>query len=400
MDESTSPSPRPVTPRSVYYLRRFGVAVILVVVVVGFVVLGLSISGENVAKKNSPPRSPTDSNSPSPTAGGNAPTAFLPPLVADAPSYLEPGSDPSVLPGPILIADKLNNRLVVVDPEGHLRWVWPEPGDLAPGQTFLIPDDAFFSPDGRYIIATQEDNFVITVIDPVTRKIVWRYGHPGVPGSGPGYLWNPDDAMILPDGTVIAADIKNCRIIEIPQNGTAVSWQEGTASCFHNPPRQYGSPNGVFPLPDGHFLVTEINGDWVDDIDIAGHVFWSVHPPAVNYPSDSNQASPGRYLTVDYSSPGQVVVFDQAGQTLWRYRATTPPAELNHPSLGIALPNGDILLNDDHNHRVIVIDPSTDRIVWQYGHDQVAGSAAGYLDNPDGLDPLPPYSYADLYQPH
>jgi hypothetical protein len=65
----------------------------------------------------------------------------------------------------------------------------------------------------------------------------------------------------------------------------------------------------------------------------------------------------------------------------------------------MALPNGDILVNDDHNHRVVVIDRATNQIVWQYGHDGVAGSAPGYLDNPDGLDPLPPFSYADRYVP-
>ena len=108
-----------------------------------------------------------------------------------APTYLAPGSDPSVLPGPVLVADKLNNRLLIVDPQGHVRWTWPQPGDLAPGQTFLVPDDAFFSPDGRYIIATQEDDFVISVIDIATGKIVWRYGHPGVRRLGPGLPLEP-----------------------------------------------------------------------------------------------------------------------------------------------------------------------------------------------------------------
>lgn len=321
---------------------------------------------------------------------------FLPPLDPGASSYLAPGSDPSVLPGPILIADKLNNRLLVVDPEGHVRWTWPGPGDLAPGESFVIPDDAFFSPDGRYIIATQEDDFVITVIDPATRKIVWRYGHPGVHGSATGYLWNPDDAMILPNGKVIAADIKNCRLLEIPYSGAAVVWQAGTrGSCSHDPPSRYGSPNGVFPEPNGHFLVTEIDGDWVDEIDTSGHVFWTAHPPSVYYPSDSNQVGPDRYLTVDYSLPGQAVIFDQSGKVLWRYAPIGGPAELNHPSLGMGLPNGDILLNDDYNDRVVVIDPATNRIVWQFGHGGSPGSAPGYLDNPDGLDPLPPYSFAD-----
>ena len=335
-----------------------------------------------------------------PAARAHPPFGFLPPLAPGAPSYLASGSDPSVLPGPVLIADKLNNRLVIVDPEGHIRWTWPEPGDLAPGESFPIPDDAFFSPDGRYIIATQEDDFVITVIDIATRKIVWRYGHPGVPGSAADYLWNPDDAMILPDGMVMAADIKNCRLIEIPYGGAAVVWQEGAVgSCRHNPPSRYGSPNGVFPEPNGHFLVTEINGDWVDEIDTSGHVFWSAHPPSVFYPSDSNQLGPDRYLTVDYSLPGQAVVFDQTGKLLWRYAPTEAPAELNHPSLGMGLPNGDILLNDDYNDRVVVIDPASNQIVWQFGHDGSPGSAPGYLDNPDGLAPLPPYSFADRYDP-
>jgi len=316
-------------------------------------------------------------------------------------TYLAPGSDPSVLPGPVLVADKLNNRLLIVDPQGRIRWTWPQPGDLAPGQTFVVPDDAFFSPDGRYIIATQEDDFVITVIDIATGKIVWRYGHPGVAGSGPGYLWNPDDAMILRNGDVISADIKNCRVIRVPFGSENISWEEGiVGSCTHNPPVQFGSPNGVFPMRNGHFLVTEINGDWVDEIDASGHVYWSANPPGVNYPSDSSQVGPDRYLTVDYSYPGQIVVFNRAGQSLWRYAPTTgAPAELDHPSLAMALPNGDVLLNDDYDDRVIVVDPGTDQIVWQYGHDGVAGSAPGYLDNPDGVDLLPPFSYADRYQP-
>jgi DNA-binding beta-propeller fold protein YncE len=403
---ATGPINRRPLPRSVYYRRRLVLATIIAAaVLIAVVAFGSGGAHQRKATGTSSRTSPSPgshrvaTSRPESSGQSDLAMALLPPLVPGAASYLTPGSDPSVLPGPILIADKLNNRLIIVDPEGHIRWFWPRPGDLAPGQTFLIPDDAFFSPDGRYIIATQEDDFVITVIDMATDKIVWRYGHPGVSGSAAGYLWNPDDAMILRNGTVISADIKNCRLIVIPFGGETVAWQEGAVgSCTHNPPRQYGSPNGVFPMPNGHFLVTEINGDWVDEIDTSGHVYFSTHPPQVNYPSDSNQIGPDRFLTVDYSSPGQAVIFNQAGQALWRYAPTSGPAELNHPSLGMALPDGDILLNDDRNHRIVVIDPSTNHIVWQYGHDGVAGTAPGYLDNPDGLDPLPPYSYADRYQ--
>lgn len=297
----------------------------------------------------------------------------------------------------MLIADKKNDRLVVVSPRGQVLWQWPQPGDLAPGQTFVIPDDVFVTPDGKDVIATEEDDFVITEVDVTTRKIVWRYGTPGTHGSGPNQLWNPDDGMMLPDRTVLAPDIKNCRIVDLSPSSSAPLWTLGTlGACWHQPPTHYGSPNGVFPLPDGHFLVTEIRGDWVDEIDRAGHVLWSTHPPAVAYPSDSSQYRPGLYVTADYSDVGQVVVFDQSGAVRWRWDPSSGDGRLNHPSLAEGLPNGDILLNDDDNHRVVVLDPARNKIVWQYGHTGQAGAQPGYLNTPDGLDPVPPHSFADV----
>lgn len=323
-------------------------------------------------------------------------TVAAQPLLASAPwlapahgrGHLAPGSDPSALPGDILIADHLNNRLLIVDPQGQVRWQFPRPGDLARGQTFLVPDDAFFSPDGKYIIATQEDDFVISVISIATNKIVYRYGTPGVPGSGPNHVNNPDDALLAPGGDIVSADIKNCRVITIepPAHHLLHAIGQGGGGCVHQPPYRFGSPNGAFPLTDGHYLVTEINGDWVDEMSLTGQVSWSAHPPHVLYPSDTNAIYPGRFVTVDYSNPGQVVEFNSHGRLLWRFGG------LNKPSLGLPLPNGDILVNDDFNNRVIVIDPVTHRIVWQYGHTGAAGSKPGYLHDPDGVDLTPPDS--------
>jgi len=309
-----------------------------------------------------------------------------------AAGHLAAGSHPNVLPGPLLIADEDNNRLVEISPAGQVLWQFPRPGDLAPGQTFKLPDDAFFSPDGRQIIATQEEDFAVTLIDVATHKIVWRYGQPGVHGSGPNRLWNPDDAMVLPNGDVVIADIVNCRIIVVAKGKHAITRSYGqVGSCYHNPPLRFGSPNGAFPLQNGNWLVTEINGDWVNEIAPGGKVLWSTHPPGVAYPSDTNEIGPNRYLTVDYSYPGQVVIFDRSGHTIWRYRPTGAAA-LNHPSLAVGLPNGDVLLNDDANHRVIVVDPRTNQVVWQYGMTGRPGSTLGFLSNPDGVDLAPPYS--------
>ncbi len=361
-------------------------------------------SSARVAGQGAAPGAPGDALSPGNgpagsvlRAGGLLPAGapwLGPPLSR---GHLAPGSDPSVLPGDVLIADDWNNRLLIVDPRGRIRWEFPRPGDLAPGQTFKLPDDAFFSPDGRDIIATEEEDSVVSVISIARHAIVYRYGTPGVPGSTANHVANPDDAMMLPGRGLICADIKNCRLLLLAPPALRLHRPRQiigtTGVCGHSPPKEFGSPNGAFPATNGSYLVTEINGDWVDDITLNGRLHWATHPPGVAYPSDTNEIYPGRYLTVDYSPAGQVVEFDSHGRLLWRFGG------LNHPSLALPLPNGDILVNDDYNDRVIVIDPIVNRIVWQYGHTGVASTAPGYLNDPDGVDLTPPDSMLIAHAP-
>lgn len=63
---------------------------------------------------------------------------------------------------------------------------------------------------------------------------------------------------------------------------------------------------------------------------------------------------------------------------------------LNHPSLAERLPNGLIAANDDYRARVVIIDPRTRRIVWQYGHTGEPGTRPDHLRLPDGFDLLAP----------
>jgi len=372
------------------------------IVVVAGVTSALLLSG-CTATVSSPARSvaqtarPTGSSpgtatspSPSQTSAAGTPAEALARLRPLTGPFVAPGSDPGVLPGPVIVADEDNNRLVIIDPSGRTLWEFPRPGDLRPRQTFVRPDDVFFTRDGRQIVATQEEDQVVSIIDIASHRIVHRYGTPGQAGSGAGQLSNPDDAMLLPDGRLMIPDIRNCRVLFVRPGAAAPSAQLGTTgTCQHQPPTYLGSPNGAFPMRDGRFLVTEINGDWVNAMSLNGSVAWSTHPPGVAYPSDANEISADRYLTVDYSTPGQIVIFNRAGQTAWRY-SPTGVAQLSRPSLALPLPNGDVFATDDANHRIIVVDPRTNRVVWQYGHKGVPGSAPGYLANPDGMDLLPP----------
>jgi hypothetical protein len=83
------------------------------------------------------------------------------------------------------------------------------------------------------------------------------------------------------------------------------------------------------------------------------------------------------------------VIVNHRGAVLWSYRVTNGWGELDHPSLAIMLPNGNIAVNDDYRDRVVVIDRATNRIVWAYGHTDRPGAAPDYLRTPDGMDFVP-----------
>jgi outer membrane protein assembly factor BamB len=291
------------------------------------------------------------------------------------------------VPGYLLIADRNNNRLLIVSPTGRIVWHFPHPGDVRPGQSFHDPDDAFFAPGYKRLITNEEFNDSLAQIDLRTRRIVWSYGRAGVAGSGPGELSNPDDAYLLPDGSIQVADIKNCRVLRISQTHRILHSFGSAASCVHDPPRSFSSPNGATPLADGGTLVTEIGG-WVDRLSASGRLVFSVRTPTT-YPSDAQLLPNGNILVAGFNTPGRVDEITPGGRIVWTYGPQSGPGSLDRPSLAVRWPNGMIAVTDDWHHRIVVIDPRTKQIVWQYGHFGVASSAAGYLSKPDGLDLLP-----------
>ena len=258
----------------------------------------------------------------------------------------------------------------------------------APGG-FYFPDDAFFIHGGTGIISNEEQNERIVQLSFPAGKLLWSYGHPGVTGSEPGYLHEPDDAYLLKDGTVSVADAQNCRVLLISHAKKVLQTFGDPESCSHEPPRFLGSPNGDTPLADGNFLISEVNGSYIDEITPSGKLVWTVHLP-IAYPSDPQQLGPNRYLVADYTRPGGIYEFDRAGKILWSYHPSSGTRMLNHPSLAERLPNGLIAANDDYRARVVIIDPRTRKIVWQYGHTGEPGTGPGQLRLPDGFDLLAP----------
>jgi len=289
----------------------------------------------------------------------------------------------------LLIADRGNNRFLVMDSSMHVTWTYPSPTSPPDPYGFVFPDDAFFIDQGHAIISNQEENQTIVEIAYPSGKVIWEYGHPKQPGTAPGYLHEPDDAYLLKNGQITVADADNCRIVIINHDGS-VAGQIGTnGRCVHGPPTSMGSPNGDTPLADGNVLISEINGSWISEYTLQGQLVWTTHVPVV-YPSDPQQLGPDLYLVADYAKPGAVIYTNRLGQVLYRYFAASGPGMLNHPSLAERVPSGVIMINDDYANRMVAIDPTTAALVWQYGITDSAGTGPGMLNTPDGFDLLAP----------
>jgi hypothetical protein len=291
------------------------------------------------------------------------------------------------LPGALLIADRGNDRMLLVDSHRRILWRFPTASDRARGVRLFFDDDTFVEPGGKAIVSNEEEAHTILSVDIATHRVTYLYGHPGVRGSGPGLLNTPDDAYVLPGGTLTVADAYNCRVLFIRRHG--IVRQLGTTGvCRHDPPRTFGAVNGDTPLPGGGVLVSEIQGSWVDDIGPSGTLRWAVRAP-VSYPSDPQPLPGGRVLLADYANPGAAIIMNRHGKILWRYGPSSGWGALDHPSLAMMLPNGDVAINDDYKDRVVIVDPKKNRIVWQYGHAGIPGAGRGFLSTPDGMDFVP-----------
>ena len=291
------------------------------------------------------------------------------------------------LPGYLLIADRGNNRILIVNPQRRLVFRYPNGADLANGRHLFYNDDTFVEPGGQALIANEEDNHAIVQIGIADHSLKLLFGHPGQMGTDANHLHTPDDAYQLPDGSFTVADAYNCRILFV-RAGAIVRQYGNSGDCRHDPPNAFGPVNGDTPEPGGGVLVSEIPGSWIDGISPSGRLEFAFQAP-IAYPSDPQPLPGGRILLADYSSPGHVLIVDHHGKVLWRYGPSEGYGRMDHPSLAMALPNGDIAVNDDFRDRVIVIDPRTGRIVWQYGHTDVPGTGPGFLHIPDGMDFVP-----------
>jgi len=286
-------------------------------------------------------------------------------------------------PNNVLIADQWNNRVIETTPSGAIVWSYglgpndfsasspisvndaervgdytlmANPGD-APG---VIPQ----TPDGT------ADNRVL-LVDP-TGKIVWQYGQFGQAGDGPNLLNTPVQSTFVAGFNVLITDQGNNRVIEVNYNQEIV-WQYPGGDT--NEADQLDAPNSAEMLPNGHVLIADQGNSRALEVTSTGEIVNTFSAGGtVNTLAFASRLANGDTLLTD-SGNARIVEVDAHDQVVWQYYTTNSAStdgvgDLSvaapEPTRAIRLANGDTLISDQLNNRVIRV-ASSGNIVADYG---------------------------------
>ena len=269
--------------------------------------------------------------------------------------------------GRLMIADRGNNRLIVVNAAKKVLWRFPSPAHPAPPGGFYFPDDAFFIHGGtRHHLQRGAERAHRPALLPVRKAalVLRPSGRDRIRTGLP-----PRARRCLP---AEERDGHGRRCAELPRAADLPREEDPrelrqpgrlrtrSATRPGLPQRRHTAQGRQPPRLGGERLLHRR--------DHPGRQARLVLQLPIEYPSDPQQLGPDRYLVADYTRPGGIYEFNRAGKILWSYHPSAGPRMLNHPSLAERLPNGLIAVNDDYRARVVIINPRTRRIVWQYGH--------------------------------
>ncbi len=286
-------------------------------------------------------------------------------------------------PNNVLIADQWNNRVIETTPSGQIIWSYglgprdfssnspisvndaervgdytlmANPGD-APG---VIPQTPGGSADNRVIL-----------VDPVG-NIVWQYGQFGQTGDGPNLLNTPVQSTFVPGFNVLITDQGNNRIIEVNYNKQIV-WQYPGSDT--NASDQLDAPNSAELLANGNILIADQGNNRALEVTSAGQIVKTFSAGGtVNTLAFASRLTNGDTLITDAGN-ARIVEVNAADQVVWQYFTTNTASTDGAGAMSVAAPqptravrlvNGDTLISDQLNNRVIRVN-STGTIVADYG---------------------------------
>jgi len=209
---------------------------------------------------------------------------------------------------------------------------------------------------------------------------------------------------ITVDGLIV--DTGNHRVIEVTAEG-AIVWQYGTTGVAGAGADQLSSPAGAQRLANGDTLIVDTGNHRViavrtSDYDplkpgngfTSGSIVWQYGttgvPDTLVLPSCAQRLGNGDTLIVD-GGQQRVIEVTAGGAVAWQYGTTAQPGTdegfLNTPTTAQRLSNGHTVIADTGNQRVIEVGKidiaaTVDTVLWQYGTTAEPGTDTDHLTLP------------------
>ncbi len=288
--------------------------------------------------------------------------------------------------GDILIADQFNNRVIEITPDGKIVWSFGRgPNDFTANSIIGCNDAQRVgpltlmagtgTPPGVIPQAPNgaADNRVV-LVNP-RGHIVWQYGQFGQTGSGPDLLSTPVQATFLPNRDVLITDQGNNRIIEVNPHKDIVWSYPGQNT---NPADQLNSPNSAELLENGHILISDENNSRALEVTRADAIVMTFTAGgSVNTLAFASRLPNGHTLLTDAGN-SRIVEVDAKDQPVWSYFTNKESGSISEPlpTRAVRLRNGDTLISDQFNNRVILVNPAG-MVVARYGLPLAGGGAIG-----------------------
>jgi len=252
---------------------------------------------------------------------------------------------------------------------------------------------------GRILISDQFNNRVIEV-NPATHQVVWTFGN-GSDKPGPHSVVGVNDAQRFGPFTLISGTgippsspalpgcsdpVNGCpdnRVFIVDLSGR-ILWQYGQAGVTGSDPNQLNTPVAAVFLSGfpGHrgfgVLITDQGNQRVILVNLrTGKIVWQygttgvvgMGPNQLNNPNSAEVLENGNILIADELN-NRVIEITSAGSIVNTF---TIGGALNTAAFASGLPKGHVLITDSGNNRIVEVD-STDHIVWQYATNTDANS--------------------------
>lgn len=299
-------------------------------------------------------------------------------------------------PGNILISDQYNNRILEVNPNTHeIVWSFGNQSWIAGPHSVVGPNDAQRVGPLTLVAGTGvpggaepncpvgcPDNRVM-LVDP-TGHIIWQYGEAGVSGSGKNQLNTPVQNTFLPSTDILITDQVNERIIEVTLYKTIV-WQYGQTGVSGDGANQLNNPNSAELLQNGHILIADENNNRVIEVDRNHNIVWSYGCATCSQLSGAafaSRLSNGDTLITD-SNNSRILEVTMSGTVVSTYYTNTQVGSIANPlpTRAVRLHNGNTLISNQYDMQVVEIDPNQN-IVFTQGEIAVSGNSFNQLNGP------------------